>query len=439
MVDKPAYLTQQSEERTHNVWMGSADYQINSKDQKTSLISYAAWQRTTRDHYTGIKPDSGEALQQHLENSPYGVSTVSTYNVGVQVNHKVDKFLTGANTLTLGTEYIYDEVFDEIPAYNYLVDQTTKNAGVFVQSNWEVLPKVRLLSGVRMDAHNLIDNLVFSPRASLLYKPLTNMQLRVNYGAGFRAPQAFDADLHIAFAGGGISRVQLSPDLTPERSQSLSSSISYDKPSEDFIIGFTLEGFYTHLDNAFFLQPIGEDAFGEVFVKQNGQGATVQGATLELRANYDKKVQLESGFTLQTSRFDEAVQYIDNVDGIRDFIRTPNQYGYSSLTFTPNKKLNATVSYVYTGSMQVPHFAGAPNQDVDEIITSETFSEVNAKISYRLNKSASKTGIELYVGTKNLLNAYQNSFDIGKERDSNFVYGPAMPRSFFVGVKLSSL
>jgi outer membrane receptor for ferrienterochelin and colicins len=309
---------------------------------------------------------------------------------------------------------------------------------VFVQSNWEVLPKVRLLSGVRMDAHNLIDNLVFSPRASLLYKPLTNMQLRVNYGAGFRAPQAFDADLHIAFAGGGISRVRLSPDLAPERSQSLSSSISYDKSNEDFIIGFTLEGFYTHLDNAFFLQPVGEDAFGEVFVKQNGQGATVQGATLELRANYNKKVQLESGFTLQTSRFDEAVQYIDNVAGIRDFIRTPNQYGFSSLTFTPTNKLNATVSYVYTGSMQVPHFAGAPNQDVDEIITSETFSELNAKISYRLNKSSSKTGIELYVGTKNLLNAYQNSFDIGKERDSNFVYGPAMPRSFFVGVKLSS-
>jgi outer membrane receptor for ferrienterochelin and colicins len=94
MVDKPAYLTQQSEERTHNVWMGSADYQLNSKDQKTSLISYAAWQHTTRDHYTGIKPDSGEALQQHLENSPYGVSNVSTYNAGIQVNHKVDKFLT---------------------------------------------------------------------------------------------------------------------------------------------------------------------------------------------------------------------------------------------------------------------------------------------------------------------------------------------------------
>jgi outer membrane receptor for ferrienterochelin and colicins len=439
MADKPAYLTQQSEERTHHVWMGSADYQINSKNQKTSFITYAAWQQTTRDHYTGILPDSGAALQPHLENPPYGVSNVSTYNFGLQINHTIDKFLTGSNTMTLGSEYVWDEVYDEIKAYTYLVDQTTKNAGVFVQSNWKILPKVRLLSGVRMDAHNLIDKLVFSPRASLLYKPLNNMQLRFNYGAGFRAPQAFDTDLHIAFAGGGISRVRLSPDLAPERSQSFSGSISYDKPSDHFIVGVTLESFYTRLNKAFYLQPVGQDAFGEVFVKQNGQGATVQGATLELRANYDKKVQLESGFTLQTSSFDEAVQYIDNIAGIRDFIRTPNQYGYSALTFTPTQKLNTTVSYVYTGTMKVPHFAGAPNQEIDEIITSETFSELNAKISYRLNSTNSNTGIVVYIGTKNLLNAYQNSFDEGKNRDSNFVYGPAMPRSFFVGVKLSSL
>jgi outer membrane receptor for ferrienterochelin and colicins len=89
--------------------------------------------------------------------------------------------------------------------------------------------------------------------------------------------------------------------------------------------------------------------------------------------------------------------------------------------------------------MKVPHFAGAPNQEIDEIITSETFSEVNAKISYRLNSTKSNTGIDLYIGTKNLLNAYQSSFDEGKNRDSNFVYGPTTPRSFFVGVKISSL
>lgn len=438
MVDKPAYLTQQSEERTHNIWMGSADYQINFNKNKSSIIAYLAWQNTARKHYTGILPDSSEDYQQHIENPPYGTSNVSTYNVGIQYNHKINNFLKGTNVLTLGAEYIQDDVYDEIPAYNYLIDQSTQNFGLFVQSDWEIVPSLTLLSGLRMDKHNLVQPLVFSPRASLLYKFKDNTQFRLNYGAGFRAPQAFDADLHIAFAGGGISRVALGSNLQPERSQSISGSINYDYPTERFIAGFTVEGFYTRLDNAFFLQPMGEDAFGEVFEKQNGQGATVAGATIELRANYDKKVQLEAGFTLQSSQFDEAVEYIDGVAGIKDFIRTPNDYGFAILTITPIKSINATLNYVYTGAMKVPHFAGAPNQTVDEIITSKSFSELSAKFGYTIKVKQLQSKIELYAGVKNIFNAYQNEFDIGKNRDSNFVYGPAQPRTFFIGLKLGS-
>jgi len=68
-------------------------------------------------------------------------------------------------------------------------------------------------------------------------------QFRITWGTGLRAPQAFDADMHIAFAGGGISRISLDPDLKEERSNSISCSVNYDKATEKFIAGFTLEGF----------------------------------------------------------------------------------------------------------------------------------------------------------------------------------------------------
>jgi len=438
MVDKPAHLTQQSEERTHNVWMANADYQLNFNKDNSSFISYVAWQNTARDHYTGILPDGGLELQNHLDNAPYGVSDVYTYNVGLQVNHRLNNFLTGVNKLTIGAEYVVDDVFDEIPAYNYLIDQTTKNFGLFVQSDWEIIPQLTLLTGVRMDLHNLIDKATYNPRVSLLYKYKAYTQFRLSYGTGFRAPQAFDADLHIAFAGGGISRIALSPDLLPEKSKSLNGSINYDKPTEHYVLGFTLEGFYTQLNRAFFLQPIGQDNFGELFEKQNGQSATVQGVTMEVRANYNRKIQVEAGFTIQSSRFENAVAYIDGLEGIRDFIRTPNDYGFATLSFMPNKQFSANFNYVYTGQMQVPHFAGAPNQTVDEIITSERFHEVSAKLGYTLNLEKLRSNIEFYTGVKNIFNAYQNDFDIGKNRDSNFVYGPAQARTFYVGMKFKS-
>lgn len=437
ITDIPAFLTQQSEERTHDVWMASADYQINFNNENSSVIAYLAWQNTDREHYTGIQPDQETVeYEEFITNPPYGTSDVSTVNIGAQVNHRVNNFLRGKNVLTLGMEYVYDDVVDDIPAYSYRVDQTTKNFGAFLQSDWEILPQLSLLSGVRMDSHNLTDKLVFSPRASLLYKLGQSTQFRLNYGSGFRAPQAFDTDLHIAFAGGGISRVTLAPNLRQERSHSLSASVNYDKVAENWIAGFTLEGFYNRLQDAFFLQPIGEDQFGELFEKQNGDGAKVQGITLELRANYDQKIQLEGGFTLQNSRFDAAVEYIDGVAGIREFIRTPNDYGYTILTLMPNERWNATLNYVYTGKMKVPHFAGAPNQTVDEIITSNAFSELSAKLGYTVPIKKLGNSIEIYGGIKNIFNNYQNDFDIGKNRDSNFVYGSAQPRTFYLGLKL---
>lgn len=438
MVDIPAYLTKQSEERTHNVWMGSADYQINFNEDNSSFITYAAWQNTKRKHYTGIFPDGDEAVQAHIENPPYGTSNTTTLQGGIQLNHKMYDFINGTNTFTLGAEYVFDDVFDEISTYNYIIDQITKDFGLFIQSDWDILPSLTLLSGVRMDKHNLVDKLVFSPRTSLLYKYKANTQFRINFGTGFRSPQAFDTDLHIAFAGGGVSRVSLSPNLIPEKSQTFSASINYDKPMEHYIAGFTLEGFYTRLNDAFFLEPIGTDTFGELFEKQNGQGATIKGITLELRGNYDKKLQVETGFTFQSSRFDERVTYIDGLEGLREFTRTPSDYGFATLSFTPNKKFNVNLNYIYTGNMKIPHFAGAPNQLVDEIITSKPFSELSTKVGYTMGVNKMQFKVEFYGGVKNIFNAYQSKFDIGKNRDSNYVFGPSQPRTIYFGLKLKS-
>ncbi|MEC8723568.1 MAG: TonB-dependent receptor, partial [Bacteroidota bacterium] len=59
----------------------------------------------------------------------------------------------------------------------------------------------KLFSGIRLDRHNLLESLILSPRISMLYKPQSGWQFRSTWSSGFRAPQSFDTDLHIAFAG----------------------------------------------------------------------------------------------------------------------------------------------------------------------------------------------------------------------------------------------
>lgn len=439
MVDKPAYLTQQSEERTHNVLMGSVDYQIDFNEEKSALILYYGGQHTDRKHYTGIMPDDGQALTDFLANPPYGVSNVITHQGGGQYNHRIDNFLGGTTVLTAGSEYVFDDVLDEIKSYHYIIDQTTTDWGTFLQNDWDITPQLNFLSGVRIDKHNLVDQAIVSPRLSLLYK-LKQTQFRLGWGTGFRAPQSFDTDLHIAFAGGGVSRISLSPNLIQERSNSFTGSINYDKATEHFIAGFTVEGFYTYLKDAFFLYPLGPDDFGQRFEKRNGKGATVKGITLEARANFDYVLEVDAGYTVQSSMYDKPVETIAGLDAKQEFLRTPNQYGYATMTYTPIQNWSVSANLVYTAPMQLAHYGGeGTGHAEDEYVTSPAFAEVSVRVGHTFVLENIDTGLELFGGVKNFTNAYQHDFDKDKNRDSNYIYGPLLPRTFFIGIRIKSL
>lgn len=440
MITGPSYLAEQSEERTHNILTGGIDYTLTSDNNQTSFILYAAGQNTNRKHFTGISPDDEAGKIEYNSNPPYGISTNYTIQFGSQLNHTLYSFIQGVNVLTFGAEYIVDDVYDEIKTYNYLTDQNTRNFGTFIQSDWAVSKKITLLSGVRADKHNFVDNMIFNPRLSLLLKPNANAQVRLSWSTGFRAPQAFDSDMHIAFAGGGIQTVKLADDLKEERSQSWTTSLNWDKPTEKHIYGFTLEGFYTTLRDAFILQEIGTDDDGNsIMQKENGGSSNVMGTTLELRANYNRLIQAEVGITLQKSLYDSPVQWSEELPGVEDYLRTPNAYGYYTLTWTPTEKFKTSLSGIYTGSMLIPHYGLAGNVGTipqDELFESPDFMETNIKISYIATSKRLDSSVEFFGGVGNMFNQYQNDFDSGKYRDSGYIYGPSKPRNFYVGIKI---
>ena len=439
MIDGIPHFSMQSEERVHDVLLGNLDYQINFNDARSSFIAYLAAQQTNRTHYTGIRPESGSAADViHLENPPYGTSLNTTKQAGFQINHTISKFF-GPNVLTIGSEVVADDVMDEISTYNYIVDQKVVTQGVFFQSDWELTKSFNLLSGARFDKHSLLDNIVVSPRLSFLYKLRRETQFRLTYSTGFRAPQAFDTDLHMAFSGGGISRIILADDLKQERSKSLSASVNYDRASEQYVYGFTFEGFYTHLKDAFYQDPSGSDSYGDIFVKRNGAGARVKGLTMEFRANFMQKVQLESGLTLQQSLYDEALEYSDNLPLKKEFLRSPDYYGYATISYNPSPKLSFAANLVHTGAMSLIHLAGAPGQLEDEFLESPVFNAIGIKSTYIQILKESGIKIEYSVGVKNLTNDFQQEFDSSKNRDSNFIYGPSLPRTIYFGLTLKSI
>lgn len=148
--------------------------------------------------------------------------------------------------LTFGTEYSYDDLGDRSVGYDIHTDQTVHIVGAYLQNEWKTR-KWSLLVGGRLDKHNLVDHVIFSPRVNVRFNPSEAVNLRVSYAGGYRAPQAFDEDMHIAIVGGERVRIQLADDLKEERSHSVSLSADLYHTFGKVQTNLLVEGFYTIL------------------------------------------------------------------------------------------------------------------------------------------------------------------------------------------------
>ena len=92
------------------------------------------------------------------------------------------------------------------------------------------------------------------------------------------------------------------------------------------------------------------------------------------------------------------------------------------------------VNGAYTGSMLVEHHKGYIAENRTE--KTRSFMDLGFKAAYDFKLYKSIT-LQINAGVQNIFNAYQNDFDKGSDRDSGYIYGPSLPRSFYAGLKLS--
>jgi outer membrane receptor for ferrienterochelin and colicins len=318
--------------------------------------------------------------------------------------------------------------------YNRIIDQTVGIYSVFAQNEWSNR-KFTLLIGGRMDKHTMIAQPIVSPRISTRYAPVPWLNLRASYASGYRGPQAFDEDLHIAAVGQGVALIFVDPNLKPEKSHSLNFSVEFNKSWSRTAFLFLAEGFYTNLNNVFLLEETGKDANGNLILeRRNGPGATVAGINLEVNVIPFKDFQINAGFTVQSSMYKEAEQWSEAVEPQRKMFRAPSNYGYITVVYSPIKPLDISLSGVYTGSMLLQHFAGYIPDDTE--VKTSSFFDMGLKVAYNF-KLKENIVLQLNTGMKNILNSYQNDFDKGEFRDAGYLYGPTLPRTVFFGMKLS--
>lgn len=426
-LDLPPHNALLAEQVEHSIHGGGITFDVFSPDYKRTFSVFTSMQHVNRSSYYGAGKDP----------NAYGYTTDMTVVTGAQYTRKWDRLWFMPAEWVSGMEYNYNGLTDSYPLYQIQTEQIIHNVSLFLQNEWRN-DVWGFLLGIRADKHNLVEKPIFSPRVTLRYNPVKNVNFRGSFATGFRAPQAFDEDFHVAVVGGERVVTVLDPGLSQERSRSLSFSADTYYSIGSMQANLVVEAFYTQLLDVFALRMLEEtDANGNnVLERYNGSGACVAGINVEGKLHIPAGFQIQAGLTFQRSQYTEPEYWSEDplVAPVERLFRSPDLYGYMTSYWTPGEKLTFIVSGKYTGSMLIQHFAGS-GTPVDVAKETPSFFDMDIKLSYDVTLF-SKQSLQIQAGVKNVFNAYQADFDRGQERDSGYIYGPILPRNFFLGIKL---
>lgn len=413
-LDLPPDRADQAEYRNHDIAFITTDYAYRWGNHR--LDAYAAITTTTRAHYTGVDHADGWGRTQ----STSGI-------VGVQDAITFDRQLL--EQIQIGAEYQFERTTDAIESYGYAIDQRIGQGSLFAQGMVGLNPGWTALVGLRTTWHSALDRPVILARLGLLWKPSPWWDVRINYGEGFRAPQAFEADMHIAFASGGVSLIRIDPALRREAARSMTFSLTHRMGDDDRYWEVSVDGFASWLANTFVLADAGSDSnANRILMRTNGSNARVAGITAELYGVW-QQLEIMATATLQQSLFAEPVRWSNQMPPERRFLRTPDLYGSVTLRVPIRQRWEVFATGVVTGPMLVPHMGIAG----DRLVQTPPMMDCSITVRWRLTDQPSALGsLTLGVRMGNIFNAYQQDFDRGRYRDSNYVWGPPQPRTVAV-------
>ena len=423
--DQEPHTADIAEQLRHNIDAGSVAFDWFSDDSRHFVSAYSAIQHIGRESYFGTAMDL----------NAYGRSTDLTSNTGLQYRFSYPCGRMNGD-LTVGAEYTYNGLHDRMMGYNRDLNQKTHVVGAYAQNEWKN-EAWSVLIGARLEKHNMLRKPVCNPRATVRYTPIKGLVLRAGYSSGYRAPQTYDEDLHVAAVGGNVSLINLDPNLKAEYSHSATLSLDWYRKFGELEVNLTAEGFYTYLQDVFFLREDGVDAVGNLlFTRTNAPGAWVGGLNFEGKLNHQLPTvnyQLSIGYTYQQSRYTVAQQWSAFVPAQNRMLRTPDHYAYLLFDIEPVRDFTISLNGKLTGSMLVPHLAGYIAQD--EEVKTPAFFEMGIRLAYDIHLYKHYC-LEVSCGVKNILDQFQKDIDQGEYRDAGYIYGPTIPRTYFIGLAL---
>lgn len=339
----------------------------------------------------------------HDQNSVYGTTPYIAQQQVAFAQAFWDKQLGKSHSFLLGSSIRLTHYDDNSPATATPNGQSNAPSniilpGVFLQDEWTLNPKTKLLSGYRLD-YNQNHGLVHSPRLAVKYTPNYTHTFRASAGTGFRVVNLFTED-HAALTG--ARSVIIAEALKPEKSYNSNINYLLRLASSSGPMSIDVTGFYSYFTNKI----VGDfDSDPQKIIYKNLSGNAVsRGVSI----NVDKSFTFPLKLTLGLSYMNVLLRQQDSNGQLQSSqqLHAPTWSGNCIATYTPHKKWIIDFTAKWTGPMRLPIL---PNDFRPEY--SPWFCIANIQLTYKVRNK-----MELYTGVKNLFdfipqNPIMRSFD----------------------------
>ncbi len=411
----------------HQRWGGKVKWE-HFLSTKLNYNIYSSVSLLHRDSYYGGLGDADEDgvitdFDRVEALNFYGNSENETYISGARVNYTY-----GLNKFTAGVEYSSDHLKDDsVKDEKYHINQTYTNFGVYLQDDLMFGYHLNLIAGLRMDKHSELEDMVLSPRLNIKYEIIEGLDFRAGFSTGFKAPQTFDEDLHIESLGGDQRVVRNIDGLKEEKSYSFSGGFEFQQNIGEVPVLFGATGFYTRLEDAYSEVEAGTTSDNLVlWHRVNSDGAKLYGVELDFGVRPSQQLEVRAGVTIKENSYDSEQEIFDGEFSDK-FQRTPDLSGIVRVMYDPLETLSLIGAVKYTGTMEVP------NEATGKIVeTDKHFFDADLGAAIKLPFITSFKA-SLSIGVKNLFDSYQEDLQSGADRDPAYLYGPQLPRRFYVG------
>ncbi|MEZ5047913.1 MAG: TonB-dependent receptor [Chitinophagaceae bacterium] len=367
------------------------------------------------------------AISNHEQQAAFGRKT---YNASEQTAYANYIFQTivkhTGNVLKLGSSFSYTQRNEKVNAVLYPIQELVP--GIFSEYTHTFSSKLNMIAGLRIDWHQLY-GLYITPRLHVRYAPKESFALRASIGKSYRTASIFaenigyfstnrNLQIESVYAHGAYG-------LKNEEAINAGINATY-KFKLNYRNGiFNADYYYTY-----FIQQVVADWENTNQLRFYNIAKNSNAHSFQCQIDYELIRKFDIRLAYRMNKVHVAYQSGKKQNPLNALHRY-----FSTLSYTTRSKWTGDVTVVYTGKKRIPSTSSNPIA-YQLPSYSPSFLTLNAQIGKTFSKQ-----LEFYLGAENITNYMQRPAIVasqdpfGNYFDSSLIWGPAMGRNIYVGMR----